>query len=113
MSQVLEVWYKAFQQPIFSAFGHHIDDTPSTSYCMVKSRKDKVRNPFLLCKEMHLTYLCPRMDEASNLLEDIIVSHKILPTVYRNLSLDLPSVDKVVNLVPSLVDPTLSLESEE
>ena len=62
---------------------------------------------------MHFTYLCPRMDEASNLLEDIIVPQHQLPTGYHKLFLDLPLVDKVINRFPSLVDPTLSLESEE
>ena len=81
---------------------------------------------------MHRTYLCPHMDEASKLLEYIIVCQQRLPTGYRKLSLDLPLVDKVVNPVltsvdstlpfksevemvdpiPSLVDPTLPLESE-
>ena len=96
-----------------SAFGHHTDDTPSTSDSMGKSRKGKFRNTCFLCKDMHLTYLFPRMDEASNLLENIIVPQERIPTDYRKLSLDLPLVDKVVDLVPSLVDPTLSLESEE
>ena len=52
------------------------------------------------------------MDQASNVLEDIIVPQQQLPTGYRKLSLDLPLVDKVVIPVPSLVDPTLPLKSE-
>ena len=61
---------------------------------------------------MHRTYLCPRMDEASKLLEDITIPQQKLPTGYRKLSLDIPSVDQVVYPSPSLVDPTLPLESE-
>ena len=61
---------------------------------------------------MHLTYLCPLMDEASNLLEDIIVLHQRLPTSYRKFSLNPPLVDQVVNSVSSVVDPTLPLKSE-
>ena len=57
-----------------SASGHHTDDSPSTNDSMVKSWKGKVRNPCFLSKDMHFTYLCPLMDEASKLLEDIIVS---------------------------------------
>ena len=53
------------------------------------------------------------MDEASKLLKYIIVSQKLIPKGYRKFSLDLPLVYKVVDPVPSLVDPTLSLESEE
>ena len=62
---------------------------------------------------MHLTYLFPRMDEASNLLEDINVPSQWIPREHLNFSLDLPLVDKLVDPIPSLVDPTLYLESEE
>ena len=61
---------------------------------------------------MNLTYLCTLMDEASKLLEDIIVSHQQLPTGYCKLSLDIPLVDKVVDPVLISVDPTLPLKSE-
>jgi len=61
---------------------------------------------------MHFTYLFPLMDEASKLLEDIIVSHQWLPTRYCKLSLEPPLVDKVVDPVLTSVDPTLSLKSE-
>ena len=66
----------------------------------------------LLCKGMHLTYLCPRMDEASKLLEDILVHQQQLPTGYRNLSLDIPLVDQVVDSVSSAINSTLPLKSE-
>ena len=52
------------------------------------------------------------MDEASKLLEDIVVSHQRLPTGYRKLSLDIPLVDEVVNSISSIVDPTLPLKGE-
>ena len=52
------------------------------------------------------------MDEASKLLEYIIVSCQWIPTSYHNLSLGIALVDKVVNPSPSLVDPTLPLKSE-
>ena len=95
-----------------SAFGHHTNYTPSTSDSMVKSRKGKFRYPCLLCKDMHLTYLCPRMDEASKLLEYITIPRQQLPTYYRKFSLEPQLVDQVVNSDPSLVDPTLPLKSE-
>ena len=104
-----------------SASGHHTDDPPSASDSVLKIRKGKVGNPCLLCKDMHFTYLCPRMDEASKLLKDITVSRQWLPTRYCKLSLDIPLVDptlplkskvEVVNSNPSLVDPTFPLESE-
>ena len=79
---------------------------------MVKSRKGKVRYPCFLCKEMHLTYLCTHMDEASKLLEDITVTEKWIPISYHKLSLKIPLVDQVVDPSPSLFDPTLPLKSE-
>ena len=70
---VLEEWSKVSQQPMSSVFGHHTDDTPSTSDSVVKIQKGKFIYPYLLCKDMHLTYLCHRINESSKLLEDIIV----------------------------------------
>ena len=52
------------------------------------------------------------MDEASKLLEDIIVSRQWIPTSYCKLSLGIPLVDKVVDPVLTSVDPTLPLKSE-
>ena len=95
-----------------SASSHHTDDPPSTRDSVVKSRKGKARNPCLLCKDMHFTYLCPHMDEASNLLEDIIVSRQWIPIGYCKLSHDITLVDNVVNLNPSLVHPALPLKSK-
>ena len=95
-----------------SASGHHADDPPSTSDSVLKSRKGKVINPCFLCLDMHFTYLFPHMDEASKLLEDITIYHQWIPIGYRKLSLDIPLVDKVVDLVLTLIDPTLPLKSE-
>ena len=64
ISQVLEVWSSTSQHPMPSTSGHHTGDTQSTNDSMIKIWKGKVRNPFLLCRDMHLTYLCPHMDEA-------------------------------------------------
>jgi hypothetical protein len=119
----------------------HADDPPSTSHDMVGKKKSRVKFPCMLCKGSHLTHLCPCMDEASKLLEDMTVSQPQLPAAYRKLSLNPPivdgminpvplspvnPVDQVVNLVtsldepvdqvvdsiPSSVNPTLPLESE-
>ena len=79
---------------------------------MVNSRKGKVKNDCFLYKDMHFIYLCPHMEEASKLLEDIIFSHQWIPTGYRKLSLEPPLVDKVVDPFLSLIDPTLPLKSE-
>jgi hypothetical protein len=87
----------------------------------------------MLFKGSHLTHLCPHIDEASKLLEDMTVSQPQLPAAYRKLSLNPPIVDgmitpvpspvnlvtslvelvdKVVDQIPSLVNSTLPSESE-
>jgi hypothetical protein len=94
----------------------------------------------MLCKGSHLTHLCPHMDEASKLLEDMTISQPQLPAAYCKLSLNPPIVDgmitlihspvnpvdhvvnmvmslvepidKVVDLIPSSINPTLPSESE-
>ena len=81
-----------------SASGHHTDDPPSTSDSVLKIRKGKAKNPCLLCKEMHFTYLCPDMDEAFKLLEDITIPQQRILTCYHNLSLEPPLVNQVVDL---------------
>jgi hypothetical protein len=54
----------------------------------------------MLCKGNHYSHLCPRMDEASSLLEKLQ-----LPKGYRKLSSDPSLVDGLVNPVPSPVSP--------
>ena len=70
LSLMSEVWSK---HPLSSVSDHHVDDASSTNDSLVKSRKGRVRYRCFLCKDMHRTYLCPRMDESSKLLEYIIV----------------------------------------
>jgi hypothetical protein len=81
---------------------------------IIRLGEKRVKSGFLvrLCREMHLTYLFPRMDEASQLLEDIVVSQQQPPTASHESSPNQPLVDEVVSLIQSSVDPTLPLESE-
>jgi hypothetical protein len=83
----------------------HADDPPSTSHDMVGKKKSRVKFLCMLCKGSHLTHLCPHMDEASKLLEDMTVSQPQLPAAYRKLSLNPPVVDGMINLVPLSVNP--------
>jgi hypothetical protein len=83
----------------------HADDLPSTSHDTVGKKKSRVKFPCMLCKGSHLTHLCPHMDEASKLLEDMTVSQPQLPAAYRKLSLNPPVVDGMINLVPLSVSP--------
>jgi hypothetical protein len=54
----------------------------------------------MLCEGDHYSHLCPRMDEASSLLEKVQ-----LPTGYRKISPNPSLVDEMVNLVTSPVSP--------
>jgi hypothetical protein len=95
LTQVLEMW-----SSMSSASVGHVDDTPSTSDVQVGQKKKTVKFPCILCKGNHYSHLCPRMDEASSLLEKLQ-----LPKGYRKLSSDPSLVDGLVNPVPSLVSP--------
>jgi len=52
------------------------------------------------------------MDEASKLFENLTIPQQEFPTCYHKLSPNLPSTDGVIDLISSIVDPTLPLESE-
>jgi len=65
LPKVLEVWSMSSQQPASPAFEHHDDDNPSTNNHQIWGKKGQVKIPCWLCREMHCTYLLPRMDEAS------------------------------------------------
>jgi hypothetical protein len=83
--------------------------TPSTSDVKVGKKKTTVKFPCMLCEGDHYSHLCPRMDEASSLLEKLQ-----LPTGYRKISPNPSLVDGMVNLVPSpvsLVDQVVNLVS--
>jgi hypothetical protein len=104
LTQVLEMW-----SSMSSASVSHIDDTLSTSDVQVGKKKKTVKFPCILGKGNHHSHLCPRMDEASSLLEKLQ-----LPKGYRKLSSNPSLVDGLVNPVPSpvsLVDQVVNLVS--
>jgi hypothetical protein len=105
LSKVMESWYTHPRQPTSSASEQHADDPPSTRQDNVGKKKSRVKFLFMLCKGSHLTHLCPHMDEALKLLEDMIVSQPQLPAAYCKLSLNPPIVDGMINLVPLSVSP--------
>jgi hypothetical protein len=105
LSKVIEAWSTHPRQPMSSASEQHADDLPSTSHDTVGKKKSRVKFPCMLCKGSHLTHLCPHMDEASKLLEDMTVSQPQLPAAYRKLSLNPPVVDGMITPVPSPVNP--------
>jgi hypothetical protein len=102
--QVLEMWSSTS-----SASVGHVDDTPSTSDVQAGKKKKTIKFPCMLCKGNHYSHLCPRMDEASSLLEKLQ-----LPKGYRKISSNPLLVDGLVNPVPSpvsLVDQVVNLVS--
>jgi hypothetical protein len=105
LSKVIEVWSTHPRQPMSSASEQHADDLPSTSHDTVGKKKSRVKFPCMLCKGSHLTHLCPRMEEAQKLLEDMTFSQPQLPAAYRKLSLNPPVVDGMITLVPPSVNP--------
>jgi hypothetical protein len=139
LPKVIEVWSTHPDQPMSSASEQHVDDLPSTNHDTVGKKKSRVKFLCILCKGSHLTHLCPCMDKALKLLEDMTVSQPQLLAAYRKFSLNPPvvdgmitpdpssvnpidhvlnlatsliePVDKVVDSIPSSVDPTLPLES--
>jgi hypothetical protein len=105
LSKVIEAWSTHPLQPTSLASEKHADKPPSTSHNTVGKKKSRVKFPCMLCKGSHLTHLCPHMDEASKLLEDMTVSQPQLPADYRKISLNPPVVDGMINLVPLSVSP--------
>jgi hypothetical protein len=74
LSKVIEAWSTHPRQPTLLASEQHADNSPSISHDTVGKKKCRVKFPCMLCKGSHLTHLCPCMDEASKLLEDMTVS---------------------------------------
>jgi hypothetical protein len=105
LSKVIEAWSTHPLQPMSLASEQPADDPPSTNHDTVGKKKSRVKFPCMLCKGIHLTHLCPHMDEALKLLEDMTVSQPQLPASYRKLSLNPPIVDGMITPFPSLVNP--------
>jgi hypothetical protein len=83
----------------------HVDDLPSTSHDTVGKKKTRVKFPCMLCKGSHLAHLCPHMEEAYKLLEDMTVSQPQLPVAYRKFSLKPPIFDGMITPIPSSISP--------
>ena len=101
--KVLEVW---------SEKSHQLSIDPSTCDSQVPGKKGKVRFPCKLCKGSHQTHIFPQMGEASKSLENLTVPQQEIPIGYCKLSPNLPSTNRVIDLISSTIDPTLPLESE-
>jgi hypothetical protein len=105
LSKVIEAWSTHPRQPMSLASEQHVDDFPSTSHDLVGKKKSRAKFPCMLCKGIHLTHLCPHMEEASKFLEDMTVSQPQFPAAYCKLSLNPPVVDGMINPSPSSVNP--------
>jgi hypothetical protein len=74
LSKVIEVWSTHPDQPMWSSSEQHVDDFQSTSHDIVRKKKSRAKFLCILCKGHHLAHLCPHMEEALKLLEDMNVS---------------------------------------
>jgi hypothetical protein len=74
LSKVIEAWSTHPCQPMSLSSKQHVDEFPSTSQDIVGKKKSRVKFPCMLCKGSHINHLCPHMDEASKLLEDMTIS---------------------------------------
>jgi hypothetical protein len=110
--KVLDTWSTSSKQPVSLSFESHAGDKPSTSGSNVGETKSRVKFPCRLCEGSHQTHLCPCIDEALKLLEEIIVVQQRIPTIYHEFYPNPPLVDQAVDLIPSSVDLTLPLKSE-
>jgi hypothetical protein len=92
-----------------STLSRHVGDTLSTSDVKVGKKKTTVKFPCMLCKGDHYSHLCPCMEEAYYILENLEI-----PTCYHNIYPKSSLVDGMVNPIPStvsLVDQVVNLVS--
>ena len=80
------MWSIGSHHTLSSAFGDHASDKPSTSNIKVHGKKGKVKFCCRLYEGNHPIHLCPYMDEASKVLDNLTTSQPRLPTGYRKLS---------------------------
>ena len=102
---MLEAWSNDHQSlPLASE--SQVGGTSSASAGKSLKKQGKLANPCKLCEGHHAIHLCPYMDEAKRVLDNLTVSTPRLPAGYKQLSLSLPPADAVIGQGSSLVDPT-------
>ena len=77
--RVLEVWSQNLNRPSPLTSRDHFDVTPSASD---GKKKGKIRFPCRLCGGEDLLHLCPLMDKASKVLENLTAPQPQLPIGY-------------------------------
>jgi hypothetical protein len=83
--KVLEVRSQVSQQPMLPSTVGHVGCNPSTNNHQVGGKKGQVNIPCWLCREMHCTYLSPRMDEAFNYWNTFLFPNNNLQLLPMNL----------------------------
>lgn len=104
--QVLEVWLS--HCPLSSAFRDLVGDKPSTSDSTIHGKKGKVKFPYILYEGNYPIHLCPYLDEAPKVLENLRASQPWISFGCWKISPNPPLVDKVIDLNPSSFNLTLS-----
>ena len=96
-----------------SSFVIHVGDHPSTNDNKVKGKKRRVKFPCRLCSRRQLTYIFPHIEDDSKWLGDSVISQQQPLASSQEPCLKQTLVEEVVELEPSLDNPTLPLESDE
>ena len=104
---MLEVWYND-RLPLPLASGSQVGGTSSTGAGKASKKQGKITNPCRLCEGHHAIHLCPYMDEAKRVLDNLTGSSPCLPAGYNRISLSPPPADARIGQESSLVDPTPS-----
>ena len=71
-------------------------------------KKGNIRFPYRLCERMHLLHLCPLMDKASKVLENLVAPQPQLPIGYQRLSFNPLLVGKEIDFNSFLAHRALS-----
>lgn len=91
------MWSIGSHRPLSSTSRDHAGDKPSTSDSKVKGKKGNANFPCTLCEGNHPIHLCPYMDEALKVLENLTSSQPCLPDGYQKLYHNPPLVDEVID----------------
>ena len=80
--KVLEVWSNG--RPLLPlASGSQVGGTSLASASKAPRKQGKLSNPCKLCEGHHAIHLCPCMDEAKRVLDNLTVSTSCLPAGYK------------------------------
>ena len=104
---MLEIWSNG-RLPLPLASRSQVGGTSSVSAGETLKKQGKLTNPYKLSEGHHAIHLCPYMNEAKRVLDNLVVFAPCLPAGYKQLSLSPPPADPMIGQESSLVDPAPS-----